>query len=661
MPAPLAAHTFDFFRLYLSSRDSSPPGSGVWSNPVKIFDGVSALGQPDSVFAQANTFSAGALNSTDPKGIVVHSQAHLTDGLAFLGDGLPTLPQLITYPGMVAGTSASSDYWDISQGAWNTSAGFFALVENNFDTVEMVFSSDNGATWAIQDGSSAFHPPTTSATTRQGQIQRVDSRVYCFFATSTAFTSFKIYIFNLTTKLWESPIAPLTSSTIFDFGPNRFSNDLYRFPNGDFGVLYDNSNQVAYRLFTAATSSWGAEIPLGTGIASGLAVTLIDPSQQLIHVFSYAGAGARGGAVGYSTVTHAGVVTSLITTILAPSGGSIDGVNHPSIQNGMLFVPRDDLADFDNAVWVASLPVTTFLKEELPIPPGESGFISAVAINAGGTGYALGDTGTINGGVYPQSYSVSGVSGGAVTGITLTENGGGGYSTGTNIATTRGLTQPGSGTGLTVNITAVTGKQPSCAYMMYPNGYQSIAIMLACPTSTAQVGVPYSSRFVVTGGTPPYTFAIIAGMLPPGLTLDTTTGVVSGTPTTPGNYTYTGQVTDANGLMATATCTISIPVPLSASCPSQSSIAIGVPYSGTITVTGGTPPYTFALTGGALPPGLTLNTSTGVISGTPTAAGTFNYQVTITDSVGNTFVLNCSFGISSCPSFTLIQECSPIR
>jgi large repetitive protein len=73
--------------------------------------------------------------------------------------------------------------------------------------------------------------------------------------------------------------------------------------------------------------------------------------------------------------------------------------------------------------------------------------------------------------------------------------------------------------------------------------------------------------------------------------------------------------------------------------PVASAVKGGAPtiaYSETVTVQGGTSPFTFAVTSGALPTGTTLNTSSGVISGTPTATGTFSFTITVTDSLGFT-------------------------
>lgn len=79
------------------------------------------------------------------------------------------------------------------------------------------------------------------------------------------------------------------------------------------------------------------------------------------------------------------------------------------------------------------------------------------------------------------------------------------------------------------------------------------AIEVSCPTTVeGVVGEPYSAEVAVAGGTPPYTFAIIAGTLPDGLTLDTVTGIISGTPTTAGVFNFTIQVTDSEALTGTS-------------------------------------------------------------------------------------------------------------
>lgn len=86
-------------------------------------------------------------------------------------------------------------------------------------------------------------------------------------------------------------------------------------------------------------------------------------------------------------------------------------------------------------------------------------------------------------------------------------------------------------------------------------GTSALSIICNNPPD-GQVGIPYSHALVVTGGTPPYVFSITAGSLPPGLTITTDTGVINGTPTTAGIFTFTVMVTDAMGAFVSCTITI---------------------------------------------------------------------------------------------------------
>lgn len=154
-------------------------------------------------------------------------------------------------------------------------------------------------------------------------------------------------------------------------------------------------------------------------------------------------------------------------------------------------------------------------------------------------------------------------------------------------------------------------------------------------------GAAYSQTLTATGGTAPYNWSITSGTLPVGLTLSSS-GVISGTPTTAGGPTsLTFKVTDSASGTSTKVLPITITTTPTISTSSLPNATIGVAYSQTLTATGGTTPYTWSIVTGALPAGLSLSSS-GVISGTPAAAGgpiSVTFKVNDSTSASSTKIL----------------------
>ena len=163
-----------------------------------------------------------------------------------------------------------------------------------------------------------------------------------------------------------------------------------------------------------------------------------------------------------------------------------------------------------------------------------------------------------------------------------------------------------------------------------------------------EVGFAYSQTLATTGGKTPYTWSISSGALPNGLSLASSTAAITGTPTTAGTSSFTVKVTDSGGGTATANLSITIILaPTSVSTTSLPDGEIGFAYSRSLAATGGTSPYSWSLSSGALPNGLSLVSFSGVISGTPTGIGTWNFMVKVTDSAGGIAMKNLSITISS--------------
>jgi hypothetical protein len=127
-------------------------------------------------------------------------------------------------------------------------------------------------------------------------------------------------------------------------------------------------------------------------------------------------------------------------------------------------------------------------------------------------------------------------------------------------------------------------------------------------------------------------YAVVGGTFPPGLSFNTGNGVISGTPTTDGYYSFTVRAYATGGnIDANLAITVTPPVPVFTDSSVNSSAKVGVSYSDGVSATDAT---AYAINSGSLPNGLSLNSSTGAITGTPTTPGTFTFVIRATNSNG---------------------------
>ena len=185
---------------------------------------------------------------------------------------------------------------------------------------------------------------------------------------------------------------------------------------------------------------------------------------------------------------------------------------------------------------------------------------------------------------------------------------------------------------VTVTDSANSNVTASLNYILMTN---VITMVTTSPLPTATEGVAFSQTFIATGGTTPYTWSIPSDVIPKGLVLNQTSGILAGVPTVHGTYNLPVKVTAAND---TTTSTFFLQINGSRSLLTVTTIAlipaptVNTYFSQQLTATGGTTPYIWSLaSGSALPSGLALNSS-GVISGIPTTTGTTSVTIQVTDT-----------------------------
>ena len=229
------------------------------------------------------------------------------------------------------------------------------------------------------------------------------------------------------------------------------------------------------------------------------------------------------------------------------------------------------------------------------------------------------------GGTPPYSFSASGLP----SGLSLTSSG-----------TLNGAMKKSGTYSFNIQVADNGGITAASAYSLTVSGPGPLTLTpLTLTSGTANVLYSASLSTAATGGNPPYQWSVQAGTLPAGVTFGAT-GVMSGTPTVSGMYSFTVQATDGSGANASAPVSLQInpaPLTISTQSPLPSGI-VGIVYPQQIlAASGGVSPYQFSITPGQQPDGLTqsgLSLSNGVISGTPTNSGNFSVGITVTDNSG---------------------------
>ena len=311
---------------------------------------------------------------------------------------------------------------------------------------------------------------------------------------------------------------------------------------------------------------------------------------------------ATGGTAPYTYAVTSGALPAGLTL---SSGGALTGT--PTVNGSFSFTVRaTDAQGYSGSrtyTLVVAVPAIALAPTTLP---------------SGRQNVAYSRTITASGGTAPYTYAVT--AGALPAGLTLSAGG-----------TLAGTPTVNGSFAITITATDSQGYAGSRAYTLVI-AVPAIAVTPTSLTSGRQ-NVAYSRTLAASGGTAPYDWAVTAGALPAGLTLSSA-GVLSGTPTENGSFTFTATATDSQGYPGSRSYTLVIAVPTIAVTPtSLTSGRQNVVYSQTLSASGGAAPYGWAVTVGALPAGLTLS-GAGVLSGTPTVNGTFTFTATATDSQG---------------------------
>jgi hypothetical protein len=208
-----------------------------------------------------------------------------------------------------------------------------------------------------------------------------------------------------------------------------------------------------------------------------------------------------------------------------------------------------------------------------------------------------------------------------------------------------------------VQVTDAAGHNATAAFSLTVT-VAPVATALAITNSAlpaADVSLSYTASLSAIGGVRPYQWNLVSGILPSGIQLQTSSGVIGGKSALPGSYPFSVQVTDAAGHSATAAFSLTVAVPPVASKLAITNSALpaadaSVLYTASLSAVGGTAPYQWNLISGILPSGIQLHNASGVMSGTTAAPGSYPLSVQVSDASGHSAI--AAFSLTVSPSST---------
>ena len=548
--------------------------------------------------AGSYSFTAQATDSTTPTTQSATQAYSLTVGNA-LGIATATLPNALAtsaYSTTLTAAGGTAPYsWTISAGALPTG---LSLAANG--TLSGTPAAAGTYTFTVQVTDSAAPSPQTAtkafALTVSGSVAVVTASVPNGLATSAYSTTLSAtggtspYTWSLASGSLPSGLT-LASTGIISGIPTTV---------GTFTLTAQVSDATTP---TAQTATRTFSITIGPAVS----ITTTAFSAGIANSAYSTTLSAAGGTAPYTWTLISGTLPSGLNLA---TNGIISGV--PGASGSFTFTvqvtdstsPTAQTATHALTLSIsASLTITT---STLPAPLSGSPYSASLSASGGTAPY----TWTLVSGTLPTGLSLS--SSGAITG------------------------SAGSAGTYTFTVQATDSGSPSVQ-----TAQRAFALTVTSPLSitssslpTALAGSAYSTSLAANGGSTPYTWSLLSGALPSGLTLSSS-GVITGTPSANGTYAFTAQVADTTSQTVSKSLAITVAPGLSITTVSLANALAGSNYSTNLAAGGGAGPYTWAITSGSLPNGVTL-TPSGVLSGTPTAAGTFTFTAQVTDSTSPT-------------------------